>query len=372
MNLKSSWGIDVAAPKVHLHRPEMMSVVFERGVYRSLKTGARIEYESRVHLDENNGFGGNFRGPLLLDRSIKLLMGAPYNFLPFTSLDRNGNAAPPIHREVFGNGEAVFSNLVLVNMSAKMVASNNIVDVEMSYEHILDGFNQILIDPPSRRLFVKGKASIVDKTTKFFRKDGNPAAPKVQLAVAHTYPETDTEILATPFSDALPLTVVQTGEVNVPFPAKGFTLQGIIYTDDILKIGRDLVGRMNEETLMGETPINGAGHWLCSDMTYEMHNASHTLWQRNRSAYKVSLEFQYNYDTWNPTVMFHDKRTGMPPADLRKGDMEFGDGVLRWNGNRHTGQIQPAGYWTVPYLPRQNFTNYFGPSAGGVLWEAVG
>jgi hypothetical protein len=353
----------MALPLVHLHRPDMLSATFERGVFRSLKTGARIEYEP-FNLDQNNGFGGNYRGPLLLWRSIQLLMAAPYNLLPFTSLTRNDEAEYPIHGSIFANDEAPFSNLVLTNMVPKMAASNNIVDVELTYEHVLDGFNQILVNPPSGRLFVKGRSSIVDKTTNFFRKEGNPAAPKTQIEVAHTFLETDTEIVAAPFSQALPLTVVQSGEINVPFPSKGFTLQGMIFTDDIIWYAKQLVAHVNAEQLLGEPPL----YWLCSEFSWEMHNAFNASWQGNRPAYKVSMEFQYNYDTWDVDVVFNDKRTGMPPANVVRGDTEVGDGILRYTGNIHSGQLQPAGIWRVPFLPRQNFTLFF----GGVLWEAVG
>jgi hypothetical protein len=356
----------MALPLVHLHRPDMLSATFERGVFRSLKTGARIEYEP-FNLDQNNGFGGNYRGPLLLWRSIQLLMAAPYNLLPFTSLTRNDEAEYPIHGSIFANDEAPFSNLVLTNMVPKMAASNNIVDVELTYEHVLDGFNQILVNPPSGRLFVKGRSSIVDKTTNFFRKEGNPAFPKTQLEVAHTWLDYDIDITGMPFDPDLPRTSVQTGEINVPFPAKGFTLQGMIFTDDIMWYAKHLVAHVNSERLLGEDPL----YWVCSEFSWEMHNAFNASWQNNWPAYKVSLEFQYNHDTWDADVVFFDKRTGMPPANLSVATIPDDNGVLRLTGNPLSPINvieQPAGIWRVPFLPRQNFTQFF----GGVLWEAVG
>jgi hypothetical protein len=351
-------------PEVYLHRPDMMSATFERGVFRSLKTGARIEYTAPDDLDNNNGFGGNYRGPLLLWKSVLLLMSPPYNLLPFTSFDRNDVPSYPLHGSVFGNKEAPFSNLVLTNMVPKVAASNNIVDVELTYEHVLDGFNQILVNPPSGRLFVKGRSSIVDKTTNFFRKEGNKALPPQQLEVAHTYPETDRDITGLPFDPDLPRTVVQTGEINVPFPAKGFTLQGMMFTDDIMKEGRHLVAHVNEEPLLGEDPL----YWICSEFSWEMHNAFPDTWQNNKPAYKVSMEFQYNYDTWDVDVMFFDKRTGMPPPNLLTATHADANGVFRICGSPIVPALQPAGIWRVPYLPRRNFTDRF----GGVLWEAVG
>jgi hypothetical protein len=356
----------MALPLVHLHRPDMMSGTFERGVFRSLKTGARIEYEP-ANLSEDNGFGGSYRGPLLLWRSVDLLMNAPYNLTPFSSLNRNDVAQYPVHGDVFGNNEAPFSNLVLTNMVAKMAASNNIVDVEISYEHVLDGFNQILVNPPSGRLFVKGRSSIVDKTTNFFRKEGNPAAPKTQLEVAHTFLDYDTDITGMPFDPDLPRTSIQTGEINVPFPAKGFTLQGMVFTTDIMAFGKQLVAHINAEQLLGEPPL----HWLCSEFSWEMHNAFPAFWQLNRPAYKVSLEFQYNYDTWDADVVFNDKRTGMPPAAVVAATLPDDQGVMRLTGNPLSPLAvveQPAGIWRVPFLPRRDFTGFF----GGVLWEAVG
>lgn len=359
-------------PLVQMHRPEMMSATFERGAFRSLKTGARISYEP-ANLDEDNGFGGNFRNTLLLDRSVKLLMAAPWNFQPFTSLNRNGEAATQLDAEVLRNNECPFSNLVLVDMQPKMAASNNIVDVEMTYQHIMDGHNQIIINPPSRRLFVKARSNISDKTTNFYQYRGNKAAPRTQLAVAHTFPETDLDITAAPFDKSLPRTVVQTGEINVPFPAKGFSLQGMIFTPDIGRIAEDLVAHINEELLLGQPP----GYWICSEFTWEMHNAFPTVWQRGQGAYKVSMEFQYNYDTWDVDVVFVDKRTGQPPSNLQKGTAEAtigglyggtGDGVLRMTRNFYNFNEQPAGIWKVPFLPTRNFSQYF----GDVRWELVG
>lgn len=352
------------APRVNLHRPDMISAVFDRGVFRSLKTGARIEYDSPDDLDEDNGFGGDFRGPLLLDRSVKLLIAAPYNLRPFSSIKNDGNAGPALSNDVVGNNECPFSNLVLVNMQPRIGPSINIVDVEVSYEHIMEGYNQILINPPSGRLFVKARTNIVDKTTNFFRKEGSLAFPKTQLEVAHTFPESDLDITNFPFSDALPRTVVQTGEITVPFPSKGFTLQGIIFTNDIVSIAKRLVAHVNAEPLLGE----GEFYWVCSEFSWELHNAFPTAWQPGGPAYKVSIEFQYNYDSWDVDVLFNDKRTGQPPANLVKADIEDGNNVLRYTGNTISGQLQPAGQWRVPYLPRRNFTAEF----GGVRWEAVG
>jgi hypothetical protein len=291
-------------------------------------------------------------------------MAAPYNLTPFSSLNRNDVAQYPVHGDVFGNNEAPFSNLVLTNMVAKMAASNNIVDVEISYEHVLDGFNQILVNPPSGRLFVKGRSSIVDKTTNFFRKEGNPAADRIQLEVAHTFPEWDRDIAGLSFDPDLPRTVRQTGEVNVPFPAKGFTLQGMVFTNDIITFGKRLAGHVNEEPLLGEPPL----YWLCTEFAYEMHNAFPAFWQLNRPAYKVSMEFQYNHDTWDPDVVFNDKRHGAPPAAVKHGSLAEFDMILRYTENPINGAIQPAGIWRAPFLPRRNFTGFF----GDVLWEAVG
>lgn len=346
-----------------------MSAVFERGVFRSLKTGARIEYNVD-NLNEDNGFGGNFRNPILLDRSVKLLMNAPYNFKPFFSLDRNGLSVAPVSNDVFGNNECPFSNLVLTNMTPKIAASNNIVDVEMSYDHVLDGYNQILRNPPSGRLFVKARTNIVEKTTNFYRKEGNLAAPKDQIYVAHTFPMSDTDVTAMPFYDPveLPRTVVQTGEVTVPFPAKGFTLQGMIFTNNIVDVAEELVARVNTDDLL--KPTGGAStilHWVCSEFAWEMHCGFPTAWFPGGPAYKVSIEFQYNYDTWDVDVLFNDKRTGQPPANLVEGTVDDGRGVLRLTPNVYTGVFQPAGRWRVPYLRRQNFQGFF-----GARFEAVG
>lgn len=344
----------MAEPIVSMHVPGMMSGTFERGVWRSVKTGARLEYRP-ADLSDDNLLGGNFRNLLILDRSVKKIISM--GFTPFSSIGRDGNPAVPAEFTVVGNPECPFSNLVLTNMTPKIGASNNIVDVEINYEHVMDGYNQIIRNPPSRRLYVKGRSSIVDKSTNFFRKDGNPLAPQVQLTVAHTYPEKDRDITATPFDPNLPRTVVQTGEINVPFPAQGFTIQGILFTNDVLEDGKNLIAHINEETLLKQP----AKYWICSEFAWEMHCGFNTQWFDNRPGYKVSMEFQYNYDTWEPLVVFHDKRFGDPPANMQEARENGPEGVLRMTRNFYNlSAQQPAGYWKVPYLPTCNFTNFFG------------
>src|SRR5688572_21146649 len=135
-------------------RPDGLSGVYERGVWRSLRRTIRLKYEEA----ELTG-PPSLRGPNLLNHAINYLRTA-VGFAPFTTLDALAN--PSSTFGIVGNPLCPFGNLVLVNMTPKIVAQNNWVDVDLQYEHMMDGYNQILLNPPSRRIFVKGRSSIAE------------------------------------------------------------------------------------------------------------------------------------------------------------------------------------------------------------------
>lgn len=333
--------------------------VEDRGAWRSLRRKVRLEY-SAAEMEGPPKLGG----PRILYKTMQSLDDAGL-FVLSTLDSRDGNnydipALPttlPTGASIFGNPDNPFSHLVLVKRTPTIVAPNNWVDVVLDYEHILDGYNQILVNPPSGRLFVKGRSSIIDKDTNFYYKDGVKANGRRLLSVAHTYPEWDMGTPNAPFDPDLPRTVVQTGSINIPFPAQNFTIQALHFTNNIWQDANNMVGWINEDVILGQPPYT----YICSEFAWELNNAFVTPFQRgNYACYKVSVEFQFNFDTWDATVVFNDQRLsgGRPPHNVLAAAETDDQGVLRLGINPLNGAFQPAGYWQVPSLQRKNFRQF--------------
>lgn len=364
-------------PEVSIHKPEGLSARFERGAFRSLKSLARITY-TVDELNAVNPLGPTtLRGPYILHDAVQQLINLGH--VPFTTMLRTNvpgqatNVNEPPGGGPVGNTNEPFSNLVLVGMDPKISASQNVVDVELTYEHVMDGYNQILINPPSKRLYFRSRSSIVEKSTNFFHPNGNAAIPRQLIRVGHTYQDENLAagIPNAPIDPSLPKTVVWTGTINVPFPQHTLSIQGMIFTDDITLNIKNLLGKVNEDTFFGHPPRT----WICSEFSAEMHNGflMASVQGGKKGAYKVSLEFQFNFDTWDATAVFVDQRTGRPPADILDPVEYDGFGVKRLAHNPINGAFQPAGVWLVPSLGELNYHSFFGGSvANPMLFEKVG
>ncbi len=208
-----------------------------------------------------------------------------------------------------------------------------------------------------RFIYGKGRCSIVEKTTNFYippNADGTVSddiTKRKQILVAHSFPKTDTGIVGQAIDPTLPFTVIQGGEVSVPFPQGNFELQGILYTNNPWSIAWAFIARVNKKVWLQRPPIT----WICSEVKFEVVDPS-------LGEYRFSFEFQYNVDTWNPTVVFNDQRTGRPPASVEAATLPnpMEGGVLNLVQNPYTeGTLQPAGYWNVPFLSQVDFSQLF-------------
>jgi len=346
-------------PTVNKDRPPGLSGSYNRGAWRSLKNQIRLHY-TQAELT-----AAVARGPQFLNLVVNDLESLGY--APLSSIAANG--LPTAHPAP-GDPSNPYGCLVLTDVSISFVGGNTVVDATLTYEHLMDGFNQILRNPNSRRLYVKARASVTEKATNFYHPNGNKSLPREVITTSHTYETLETGIPNAPYDPALPRTVVTTGEVSVPFPAENFTLQGIWFTDDIIADKNNLQGHINEDVILGKPPKT----YLCSEFTYEMHNSYLKAHQQGKKgAYKVTMEFQYNYDTWEPTVVFNDQRTKGPPASVQPAIEYDINGTLNQARNPINFALQPAGWWLVPVLPTRNFNYYLGGSAvDPIIFERVG
>lgn len=256
-----------------------------------------------------------------------------------------------------------YGSLVLTKRTPKVADDPWCVDVTLHYEHVLDGPNQSVTTPVSGILVGKGKTSVVDKATNFYYPDGDTTFGRQQIAVAHTFPEHDKGIAGLNIDPTLPRTILQGGQINIPFPQSNFSFQG--YWEglrDPVGTSFKIVASINKNPWMGRPELT----WLCSEMQWEAIELS-------KFRYRVAFEFQYNVDTWDATVVFTDQRTGRPPADVAKATdadpvlFNTGPGIVVINKVMHpvNGNIMPAGMWQVPALARIDFDQFFGAFFNG-------
>lgn len=266
---------------------------------------------------------------------------------------------------------AGYANLVLIERSPQLAENDpNVVDVILKYDHILDGPNQILQNPNTGFLFGKGKCSITEKSTNFFypngvQNDADPTANRVQLQTAYTYEKGNQGVTGFIVDPQYPQTIFQGGEMTIPYPQANFQMQGVLETDDPFSVGWNFIARINDERWLGRPAFT----WICSEVQFDVIDVVKPL-------YRFSFEFQYNVDTWNPTIAFNDQRTGRPPAqillqagtnlnpnpdspDAKAGIFNYAINPLKPVIPGVGPNLQPAAVWTVPALRPANFSELF-------------
>jgi len=192
-------------------------------------------------------------------------------------------------------------HLALVDRDVQMV-DRDTARVTLVYSKFNDEGQRLFYETGTisdRNVSGKMQASVTQKRTNLYREGGTGA--EQLITVAHTYPATD--------PDYPGKTITQTGEVDVFIPQRNFTVHGLRATNSPWAIANALVGAVNDAVWLG-----AAKHqWMCQEVTWEYRN-----WVAAESTdyYFMTLTFQQNEDTWNPTAVFQDDRTGRPPQDL--------------------------------------------------------
>lgn len=332
---------------VHMDRMETLALVERYGVIMSMTRLARIQFTPA----EVNAIANESKFSLL--QVALSAVGLPG---PRTTLAEEG-----------------FSNLILVERNPKIAENDKCyVDVELKYEHILAGPSQLLFNPPSGVLFGKGRCSVTEKATNFYYPEGDRNAPRTLILVAHSFAPEDTGVLMltkNTAGDKLPKTLIQGGEVTIPFPQGNFSLAGYAKVVNPWLLARRFVACINKNNWLQEKPFK----WLCSDCSWKALETD--INTDELRLYEFTFEFQFNDDGWNPRVAFNDQRTGRPPADSEPaivltdigGHQVYDSALNRYN----EALVQPAGFWDVPALKPIDFTAEFTATFEGNLVPIV-
>lgn len=336
-------------PVAYIDRVDLLALTERQGAIRALTRRARVIF--RLPPD-GDGIPSDFT--ILLQALTAA--GVP---VPFSTLDVPGTA-----------------QLTLVEREVKLVDEDKgTVDIDLRYEHLLDGPNQQYLNlgdlnlgpllNPSPTLFGKGKASISQKTTNFYYPNGDTTIGKQQILVGHTWFTNEQNNPGVNVFPNLPQTQIQGGEISVPFPEANFHIEGVYSLSpgqSPWSIAWRFIAKININTWAERPPLT----WMCSEVSWEMFKPAQLPFNAPgiNSLYKFSFEFQYNFDTWQPEVVFTDQSTGRPPAFVEKAyvldPIAPGVQVLSLVFNPLTGlDTQPAGYWRVPYFAAVSFDQLF-------------
>ena len=259
------------AHTLYLDHTSNLSMVEHLGAIRSLIRKARVNIDPALATDQN-----------------------------YTSLEAALSVCPAAMSTL---DDAKYQSLVLVGREPSVAENDPLwVDVMLKYEHLLDGPHQQLAQPARGMLFGKGRTSISEKTTNFYYPNGDITQPKTQILVGHTYAPHEAHRVVSAYP-GYPNLVIQGGEVTIPFPQSNFNLEGVLTVRNPWSIAQKFIAAINGVTWMGYAP----GYWICSEVQWECLDTETLL-------YKFLFEFQYNVDTWNPTVVFEDQQMGRPPA----------------------------------------------------------
>jgi hypothetical protein len=152
----------------------------------------------------------------------------------------------------------------------------------------------------SRDVSGKMQATVAQKSTNLYREGGEGEEQLIQLS--HEYPEDDPD-----YGGRI---IHQNGEVDVHIPQRTFTIEGMVEHRAPWDIAEALIGGVNSQTWMGQKKHT----WMCTDVTWKYRH-----FKEGTGYYFMTYTFQHDPDTWNPTAVFIDDRTGRPPADLVEG-----------------------------------------------------
>lgn len=212
-----------------------------------------------------------------------------------------------------------YPNLVLRDREMQPAAEddNQAVYVDLYYEHSLND-GQSASAPPFGVILVESQCSLAQKTSNVDI-DGEP------IILQYTYPVDD--------PDYPGQTKIQGGEVNYLEPQPTRKISVLKQTLTPWLVEDTIAGAINDATFMGKR----AATWMCSGVTSRPHSL------QAPGAHYFTFELQYNADTWDPTAVFKDDRTKVPPPDLE----------------------QDVGYKTVRKLRRVNFESIIGSRVMG-------
>lgn len=242
---------------------------------------AKIHHTSLVEAQERHG------------TIVRVVMRARVLDLVSTNLAVFSEALSAAGVPSVGDTLTGYSNLVLTERNPKIVDGDpSTFDVDCVYEHFFNE-GQSYDDPPVGFMAGEARANVQQVS-------GNTDLDGNTITVSHTFPSTDPD-----FPDE---TQDQGGEIQFFQPSRTLTVSGIKQTSRPWIIANSIIGRVNKGDWLGEPEHE----WMCVGVSWKIHDAG----TAGSVKYFMSFEFQHNPDTWNPTAIFIDERTGKPPKDL--------------------------------------------------------
>ena len=221
--------------------------------------------------------------------------------------------------------------LVLTERNVTLVDNDKgVCDVDLTYESVLNegqNLNTPIFGGP-----VSEVEATVQQTTSNLDVFGD------LIVVRHTYPSTDPD-----YPNQL---IEQGGEITYFQPQYTLRLSGIKAMTFPSVLGNSVLGHINSDANWAGGDIHT---WLCTAASWKIHDYQQS-YAPNAIRWMFKFEFQYNPDTWDPTVGFIDNRTGKPPPNLVQGS---------W-------PLSPGGYMNVQKHPAANFSQLIG-TVGGAL-----
>jgi len=202
----------------------------------------------------------------------------------------------------------------LIERNATVLDSGK-VKIELVYESTFDS-EQFLDSPRGGLILGEVRCNIQQKTS-------NVDINGDQVTVSHTYPADDPDY---PSKEK-----IQGGQFQYYEPQRSIIITGIKVTATPWLVANSIIGRVNSVIFTTEAVRT----WLCTSCNWRpgWSGESH-----ENNQYYMDFEYQFDPDTWDPTVVFQDDRTGQPPADL----------------------IANVGYKTVEKLPEADFEEIMG------------
>jgi hypothetical protein len=208
-------------------------------------------------------------------------------------------------------------DLVLVERNIKMI-DRGYAEVELVYENWVD-LPENLDTPRGGYVTGEVRCNIQQKTSNLDL-NGN------LVEVEHTYPADDPNHASE--------TLVQGVEFQYYEPERTVNITGIKQTRTPWLIANAIIGRVNSGVFSGEAPRK----WLCTGCTWKIAWAGRMGASARENRYYMTFEFQFNADTWDPTVVFIDDFTNKPPPDL----------------------VPNVGYKTVTKMPAVDYNSVLG------------
>lgn len=191
---------------------------------------------------------------------------------------------------------SVAYTLVVIDRDVEMVDKDK-AHITLAYENAKDTDNVLdRFDEPFNEIISGEVRCSIQQKSSNLDNDGN------QVVLSHTYPANDKNFPGE--------TREQGGEFTYFGAERTFAIQGIKAINFPWTLANAIIGRVNYFPFSGEQ----ARTWMCVGCNWKL--------QGNRDGiarYFMRFEFQFNPDTYDPTIVYIDDVTGKAPPGLIQG-----------------------------------------------------